>query len=241
MPSLPLDVGDAIELAEILEFLSGWVECDRAVLAASLARFVGVPGYGLDSLCEDFARFRFLLGFTDGEGLFTPEAVRGPRLRDSSSDRTSTDTGQAVDTGQQPGSPVQDIAAVAGMLTELKAAAGGDLLDVEDVLEGLSHIRILRLAVEHSELALIETARSRGATWAVIAKAIGAAGKRQTAQKRHADLARRLKRPPIVDAARREQPQAACITPILEPCRRQRRPDSRRSPPGSSPRASTSL
>ena len=73
MPSLPFDVGDAVELAELLEFLSGWLKSDRAVLTASLARFVGVPDYGPDSLREDFARFRFLLGFTDGEGLFTSD------------------------------------------------------------------------------------------------------------------------------------------------------------------------
>lgn len=71
MPSLSFDVGDAVELAELLQFLSGWLESDRAVLTASLARFVGVPDYGPDSLREDFARFQFLLGFTDGEGLFT--------------------------------------------------------------------------------------------------------------------------------------------------------------------------
>jgi hypothetical protein len=53
--------------------LSGWLESDRAVLTASLGRFVGVPDYGPDSLREDFARFRFLLGFTDGEGLFTAD------------------------------------------------------------------------------------------------------------------------------------------------------------------------
>jgi hypothetical protein len=73
MPSLPFDVGDAVELAELLEFLSGWLESDRAVLTASLAHCVGVPDYGPDSLREDFARFRFLLGFTDGEGLVTPD------------------------------------------------------------------------------------------------------------------------------------------------------------------------
>jgi hypothetical protein len=73
MPSLPFDVGDAVELAELLEFLSGWLESDRSVLTASLAQFVGVPDYGPDSLREDFARFRFLLDFTGGEGLLPPD------------------------------------------------------------------------------------------------------------------------------------------------------------------------
>ena len=43
MPSMPLDVGDAIELAELLQFLGNWLESDRGNLAASLARFVGTP------------------------------------------------------------------------------------------------------------------------------------------------------------------------------------------------------
>jgi hypothetical protein len=72
MPSLPFDVADATELAELLEFLSDWLESDRATLSASLTRFVGSPDYGPDSLRDDFARFRFLLGFTDGEGVFAP-------------------------------------------------------------------------------------------------------------------------------------------------------------------------
>lgn len=35
-------------------------------LTASLARFVGSPAYGPAALRDDFARFRFLLGATDG-------------------------------------------------------------------------------------------------------------------------------------------------------------------------------
>jgi hypothetical protein len=31
------------------------------------------PAYGPDSLRGDFARFRFLLGLTDGEGLVAPD------------------------------------------------------------------------------------------------------------------------------------------------------------------------
>jgi hypothetical protein len=68
-----LDTADAVELAELLEFLADWLESDRANLTASLARFVGSPDYGPDTLRSDFARFRFLLGVTDGEGVFTPD------------------------------------------------------------------------------------------------------------------------------------------------------------------------
>jgi len=73
MPSVPLDVPDAIELAELLEFLGDWLESDHDNLTASLARFVGSLGYGPDTLRGDSARFRFLLGVTDGEGVFTPD------------------------------------------------------------------------------------------------------------------------------------------------------------------------
>jgi hypothetical protein len=73
MPAIPLDAADAIELAELLQFLGDWLESDHNNLAASLARFVGSPAYGPGTLREDFARFRFLLGVTDGEGLFIPD------------------------------------------------------------------------------------------------------------------------------------------------------------------------
>ncbi len=73
MPSIPMDAGDAIELAELLGFLSDWLESDRDCLTASLTRFTGSPAYGPDSLRGDFARFRFLLGLTDGEGLVVPD------------------------------------------------------------------------------------------------------------------------------------------------------------------------
>jgi hypothetical protein len=62
MPELAPE--DAVELAEMLQFLGD---------AESLARFVGVPDYGPASLREDFARFAFLLGATDGEDLFAPD------------------------------------------------------------------------------------------------------------------------------------------------------------------------
>lgn len=68
----PLDAGDATELAELLGFLGDWLESDCDNLTASLVRFIGSTAYGPGSLREDFARFRFLLGVTDGEGLFAP-------------------------------------------------------------------------------------------------------------------------------------------------------------------------
>jgi hypothetical protein len=73
MPAVPIDAGDAVELAELLEFLSDWLESDHDNLAASLARFAGSPAYGPAALRGDFARFRFLLSVTDGEGVFTPD------------------------------------------------------------------------------------------------------------------------------------------------------------------------
>lgn len=73
MPSMPIDTGDAIELAELLQFLRDWLESDREYFAASLARFVGSPAYGPGSLRDDLARFGFLPGATDGEGLFGPD------------------------------------------------------------------------------------------------------------------------------------------------------------------------
>jgi hypothetical protein len=70
-----LDMTDAMELEQLLEFLAGWMKADRGYLAPSLARYLGVEAAGMDpeSLAGDFNRFRFLLGATDGEGIFTPD------------------------------------------------------------------------------------------------------------------------------------------------------------------------
>ena len=72
MPEVRLDAGDAAELAEMLQFLTGWLARDPARLAASLEQFVGHPAYGLPQLRSDLERFVFLLGGSDGEHLFGP-------------------------------------------------------------------------------------------------------------------------------------------------------------------------
>jgi hypothetical protein len=70
IPEVKLDTGDAAELAEMLQFLSGWLVRDPARLAASLGEFTGHPGYGIHDLHGDLERFVFLLGGSDGEPLF---------------------------------------------------------------------------------------------------------------------------------------------------------------------------
>jgi hypothetical protein len=59
-----LEMPDAMELEQLLEFLARWMKSDRDYLAPSLARFLGVEaeGCGPESL-----------GATDGEGVFTPD------------------------------------------------------------------------------------------------------------------------------------------------------------------------
>jgi len=56
----------------MLQFISQWLARDPGHLAASLARFVGHPAYGLPQLRQDLERFAFLLGGSDGEQLFGP-------------------------------------------------------------------------------------------------------------------------------------------------------------------------
>jgi hypothetical protein len=67
-PGVTLDAIDAVELAELLEFVHDWLADAPARVAASLRRHGG-PGYGIDDLRADLARFAFLLG-GDGERLF---------------------------------------------------------------------------------------------------------------------------------------------------------------------------
>ena len=50
MPELRLDAVDAAELAELLQFLAGWLARDPGRLGASLEAFVGHPAYGTAQL-----------------------------------------------------------------------------------------------------------------------------------------------------------------------------------------------
>jgi hypothetical protein len=70
MPNTSLDTSDAVELAEILQFLADWFATDPNQLEASLTRFVGHPAHGANQLRADLHRFVFLLGGDDGEQLF---------------------------------------------------------------------------------------------------------------------------------------------------------------------------
>ena len=76
MPQTTLDTGDAIELAELLQFLSGWLARDPGRLGASPEAFAGHPAHGTAQLRQDLDRFVFLLGGGDGESLFGPDRAR---------------------------------------------------------------------------------------------------------------------------------------------------------------------
>jgi hypothetical protein len=73
MPQTCIDTTDAHELAEILQLIAGWLAADPDGLTASLLAFIGHPGYGPAQLRWDLDRFTFLLGGSDGEGLFGHE------------------------------------------------------------------------------------------------------------------------------------------------------------------------
>jgi hypothetical protein len=71
MSELRLDLGDAIELAERLTFLTDWLSgSQQQPLADSLAAHVGHDRHNTDELRYDLHRFEFLLGLNDGEQLF---------------------------------------------------------------------------------------------------------------------------------------------------------------------------
>jgi hypothetical protein len=52
-----------------------WLATDHGPVNESLARFVGCDAYGVESLRDDLARFTFLLGESDGEGIFSPRTL----------------------------------------------------------------------------------------------------------------------------------------------------------------------
>jgi len=65
-----LDPADAMELAELLQLITRWLDSDPGRLSPSLLDYIGHPAYGLDELHTDLDRFTFLLGGDDGEALF---------------------------------------------------------------------------------------------------------------------------------------------------------------------------
>ena len=71
MSQIRIELIDAVELAEMLTFITGWLSgSQRPILADSLATYVGHPAYNVDELTADLHRFVFLLGQSDGEDLF---------------------------------------------------------------------------------------------------------------------------------------------------------------------------
>ena len=71
MSGLRLELGDAIELAELLTFLTDWLSgSQQQPLADSLAAYVGHDRYNIDELRNDLHRFVFLLGLSAGDQLF---------------------------------------------------------------------------------------------------------------------------------------------------------------------------
>ncbi|WP_194853192.1 hypothetical protein [Nocardia sp. SYP-A9097] len=57
-----LTVDDAIELAEMLTFIDGWLTDSDPAVAQSFHAFVGADGYALSDLRADLNRFAALLG-----------------------------------------------------------------------------------------------------------------------------------------------------------------------------------
>lgn len=68
MPTIRLATEDAVELAELLQFIKDWITADDQA-KASFAGFVGTSGYDAADLGSDIDRFTFLLGGDDGEHL----------------------------------------------------------------------------------------------------------------------------------------------------------------------------
>jgi hypothetical protein len=73
--NISLAAANAMELGQLLQFLHDWLATDHGKVNASLTRFVGCEAYGVESLRNDLARFTFLLGGSDGEGLFSPRTL----------------------------------------------------------------------------------------------------------------------------------------------------------------------
>jgi hypothetical protein len=82
MPEVRLNASDAAELAELLQFLSGWLARDPGRLGASLADYAANPAYDTPQLRPDLDRFIFLLAgdYWDANSTHhTPPGSASPR------------------------------------------------------------------------------------------------------------------------------------------------------------------
>jgi len=71
MPDVNLELADAVELAELLTFLTDWLSgSQQQTLTDSLTAFIGHPACDVENLAADLHRFVLLLGLNDGEQLF---------------------------------------------------------------------------------------------------------------------------------------------------------------------------
>jgi hypothetical protein len=69
--SLPCSGGEQ-RMLKITASPTDGLSTDHGPVDEPLTRFVGCEAYGVGSLRDDLARFTFLLGESDGEGLFSP-------------------------------------------------------------------------------------------------------------------------------------------------------------------------
>jgi hypothetical protein len=179
--------------------------------AAELGSQAGRPGLGsvwfaqmasYDALAVASAVGRAVPRISVGTAVM-PIYPRHPQILTSAAKTAQTATGgrfqlksttpatprpPSVDTRPREGRPWtgdDGLASVAETLAGLTAAARSGGLDDTAALSALAAARGLATELE---LALIEAARDGGATWSRIATAMDARN-RQTAQKRHADLA----------------------------------------------------
>ena len=71
MSDIRIDISDAMELGQLLDFLADWFARADGRLAASYSDFIGHTGADLAELRTSLARFAFLLGEDDdGQPLF---------------------------------------------------------------------------------------------------------------------------------------------------------------------------
>ena len=64
-----LDPADAAELADLLQFIVGWLASDREHIASSLLHYAGDVPYGLGQLHLHLDRFTALLREDNGKSL----------------------------------------------------------------------------------------------------------------------------------------------------------------------------
>ena len=126
MPMTNLNTNDAVELAELLQFLHDWFAADPPPGFVDRSTTSSDAGPTTSFNCADLNRFTFLIGASDGEGLFIPNSNNNRFPEGNRRAGRTTRPGDGSHCSQRSRSNVDPPPNLASKFSELKTALASE-------------------------------------------------------------------------------------------------------------------